>query len=680
MTQLKRNPHLIIVSRKPLFTEEESHLIYAATGFYPWHVDLEKLEARLEEGNEPESKLINSFFGYGEVMIFEHDIPFLGVRTQDFVNNIKSDLIDCIFVSNTGVATQAVTNFPDVYSVNDVRSLISLSKRLLGIEISEQRYGLDFFDYLRDKDFLSEQSIELIRHQGDNPELAAHQLFHDSYDDRVKYFFPSGVTLNPGFSDRENALSSFKKTMSQPVEGYLAFTKEQVKQIQSEGKSAIFVSQNINLEDISFIMESCEGLIICEEKDHGDAHLLDHLTGIPGLYFFQDFNGNILKVENKRLLYADKILEFGSFVVLDTGAGRLLTANASTATKQLYPQFSNQLVKQCDEHRRLKTQFKICVNMSHANDVSKIDDLDIDGIGLVRTEYFFLTLEKIACLKSAMVEPTLQAITDFQNYQKGDFSKLFNDLGQRKPEFFVTVRLLDPKPSELLNEIERNHLKDRLQLESDPRGVQIISAAPELYLAQSVSLFRAAQEQKFDGELSVLVPFVSSGKEMKFAREIIEEGLSKSGFKGTVRIGTMLETFEALANIESIVLYADFANIGPKDLTIEFLEGLCKHQHEEIREFLSSRYGDNENMPFYDKRPHEHLHSTIKAQIGEALEKARRIKPGFEVIVCGDEIYKSNPSLDFALRHTQGISVPINRKSIAETKFIISHHVLHLNL
>lgn len=675
MRNLQTNPKLIIVSQKPHFTEEEARLVYTATGFYPWHIELSKLEEWLADDEKPKSKLINGFFGHGQVMVFEHDAPFLGAKTQDFIETAKGSLIDFVFLSDTAPATGQ----PDIYSSADLRSLVPVSQMLLGADTPSQNYNFGLFEYLQDKGFLAEQAVQFIRDNGGNPDLSSHQLFHDARDYRIKYLFPSGVTLTSDFSEEDDVLCSFRKPLSQPAEGHIAFTREQVKQLQAQGKNAIFVAQNIDLKNINFISEACHGYVICEEAQEGDAHLIDHLWGIPGLSFGNDEGENKLQVDNGTLRYGGKVLQFGDFVVLDTKDKRLITANASADTKEPYPQFSRQFVQACDRYRRSKTDFNVCVNVRTPNDAEKINGLDIDGIGLVRTEYFFLTPEKIACLKSALADADPQAIADFQTFQKDDFSDFFGRLGNCDPEFSVTVRLLDPKPSELLDEDERLRLKERAGTDHDPRGVQIISATPDLYAAQSYSVFQAAQEHGFQGDLRVLVPFVSSGAEMEAARKIVEDSAAQSGFKGSIKIGVMLETFNALANIEDIVQHADFANVGPKDLTIEFLDGLREHQREEIKALLKDRYGDSDDIPYQDKRPHEHLHSKIKEQVADALQKARKIKPDFEVIVCGDEIHESSSSVNFALQHTQGVSVPINQRSIAGTKFTVCHHVLDLD-
>lgn len=671
---IKENPRLFIVSQKPPLTEEEVRLVYTATGFYPQHIELAWMEEYLADSKKPKSKLINNFFAYGGVMVFEHDAPFLGAKTQDFIETAKGSLIDFIFLSDT----MSATDQPDFYSSADIRSLIPASQMILGTDTPTQSYNLRFFEYLQAKGFLAEQAVQLIQGNSCNPDLSSHQLFHNDTDYRIKYLFPSRVTLTSDFSEEEDVLCSFRKSSSQVAEGHIAFTREDIKQLQVEGNRAIFVAQNIDVKNIGFTSKAYHGYVVCEEVQEGDASLIDHLAETPGLSFGDNKNGNRLQVENETLRYGDMVLKFGDFVVLDTQCKRLITANASANTKEPYPQFSSQFVKVCDKYRRSKTDFNVCVNINHPDDVDKINDLDIDGIGLVRTEYFFLTPEKIACLKSALADSDPQAITDFQTYQKDDFARFFCRLGSRSPEFPVTVRLLDPKPSELLDEDERLRLKKRAGTDHDPRGVQIISTTPDLYAAQSFSVLQAAQEQGFQGDLRILVPFVSSGEEMEAARKIIEDSAAKSGFKGTVKIGAMLENFNALANIENIVQHADFANIGPKDLTIEFLDGLRKHQWEEVKALLKGRYGDGNEVPYEDEIPYEHLHSKIKEQVADALEKARQIKPDFKVIVCGDEIHESSSSVGFAFRHTQGVSVPINQRIVAGTKFIVCHHALNL--
>lgn len=670
MRNLQTNPRPIIISEKPPLSEEEARLIYTATGFYPWHITFEQLEGWLSKEENPRSALLNGLFAYGGVMLFEHDVDFLEAKTQDFMNLAKGSLIDFSFLSDEELGDETF----DTYSVADIRSLIPISQMLLGNKPPEQSYNFTFLEHLVSKGFLAEQTLQLIREGSVNTDLSAHQLFHDGYDFRTKYLFPSDVSLSAEFSEGEDVLCGFQKSMSQPSEGYLAFTREQARELQSEGKRVIFSAQNINHEDFSFIASTCDGFIICAEKEEGDAHLIDHLVGMSGLYFSDD-EENSLSVTDGQLQCGDKSLKFGDFVVLDTNDSRLITANASAHTTEPYPEFSRQFLQACDTYRHKKSQFGVHVNISNPMDTAKVNDLNVDGIGLVRTEYFFLSEDRITCLKSALADADSQAIANFQAYQKSDFTTFFNGLNGHNDDFQVTVRLLDPKPSELLDTEERQRLKERTQTDDDPRGVQIISTTPELYSAQASAVLQAAQETGFHGDLRILVPFVSSGEEMRMASQIIEGSASQVGFEGALKIGVMLETFNSLTNIKDIVPHADFANIGPKDLTVEFLGGLREHQRDEIKAFLSGRCEDYRDLPFGDKRPYENLHSEIKEKLGTALAEARAIKPDFEVVVCGDEIWDSNSSLKFAVQHTQGVSVPLNQRSVASSKFVTCHHI-----
>lgn len=61
-----------------------------------------------------------------------------------------------------------------------------------------------------------------------------------------------------------------------------------------------------------------------------------------------------------------------------------------------------------------------------------------------------------------------------------------------------------------------------------------------------------------------------------------------------------------------------------------------------------------------------------------ALHTAREIKPAFEVIVCGDEIHDSTSSVAFALQETNGISVPADKRNVAQTKLVVCNQILTL--
>jgi len=471
---------------------------------------------------------------------------------------------------------------------------------LVGIGNGEKIQSPDFLAYLQTKGFIAEEALRFTAPDNRDVKLSARQMFHDAYDYRVKYLLPSGVSLADAFDAERDVMSSFTRGASQPTEGHLAFTKEQARELVSEGKKAIFATQNIDIRDFRFIGDLCGGIVVCEKKEEGDAHLLDHLIGFPGLHFANGENGTQLRVRDGGLESGQVRLEYGAHVVLDTKGKRLITANASANTTEPYPEFSRLFLQACDGYRASQGDFKILANVSSFRDVAAVPFLGVDGVGLIRTEYFFLKAAKVACLRKVLVDNDPSALAALQEYQYQDFLKVFKALPNNQ-SFPITVRLLDPKPSELLTADERDKLRQRAKLAVDPRGVQILKTTPHLYAAQANAIFRAAKEVCLPNDLRILVPFVSVGEEMKTARMAVEDGAAQAGFVRRFSVGAMLETFSALTNIGDVVPHADFANVGPKDLTIEFLGGLREHQTDAIKTLLKERYGDK--VPWPDERP-----------------------------------------------------------------------------
>lgn len=177
----------------------------------------------------------------------------------------------------------------------------------------------------------------------------------------------------------------------------------------------------------------------------------------------------------------------------------------------------------------------LLANIGTADDAEAAGQLDVEGVGLFRTEFLFLDQE---------TAPTLDE-------QIGVYTRVFNAFGERR----VVVRTLDAgadKPLAFAN----------LGPEENPalgrRGIRLSVERPELLDTQLAALGAAARGTGAD--VRVMAPMVATAEEAAwFAGRVREHGLPS--------VGVMIEVPAAALRARHVLAEVDFASLGTNDLT-----------------------------------------------------------------------------------------------------------------
>lgn len=182
----------------------------------------------------------------------------------------------------------------------------------------------------------------------------------------------------------------------------------------------------------------------------------------------------------------------------------------------------------------------VMANVGSREDVSAAVENGADGVGLYRTEQFYLARNTPPSEADLLAE--LRAV-----FAPHD----------RKP---ITVRLLDlgaDKPVSFLN----------FPIEDDPflgcRGVRLLLRYPDLLDTQLKALLKFSR----DHDLRILVPMVTLADDMAEVRRRLRAIADGAGFNTLPPLGAMIETPAAALCIGDIIQHADFLSIGTNDLT-----------------------------------------------------------------------------------------------------------------
>ena len=212
----------------------------------------------------------------------------------------------------------------------------------------------------------------------------------------------------------------------------------------------------------------------------------------------------------------------------------------------------------------LKVQFEANIGFPEEIDESMLDQ--VDGIGLLRTEFLFLGQE---------TEPT-------EEYQSTIYRLISEKMGDR----FVNVRILDLGGDKVPSFIILPH-------EPNPslgiRGIRLGIRHEKLLKRQIRAILRA----NVNGNLRLLLPMVTRVEEVEIVKSVIDgcmEELTREGHKVSqeVSLGIMVEVPSVALCLDLFIPLVDFISVGTNDLT-QYVLALDR-ESEELKEIYSPFY------------------------------------------------------------------------------------------
>ena len=182
----------------------------------------------------------------------------------------------------------------------------------------------------------------------------------------------------------------------------------------------------------------------------------------------------------------------------------------------------------------------VMANVRSREDVELAMDRGADGIGLFRTEPFFL---------SAKHFPSDREFAEF----------LLESLHPARGRH-IDIRLLDIGA-------DKNPIYLHLPPEPDPflgrRGLRVLHEYPDLLEAQLRAMLVVSQQFR----IGILLPMVTTESDVVQVAELFYRLAVDMGIRELPRIGAMIETPAAALSIPSLKKHVDFFSIGSNDLT-----------------------------------------------------------------------------------------------------------------
>ena len=236
-------------------------------------------------------------------------------------------------------------------------------------------------------------------------------------------------------------------------------------------------------------------------------------------------------------------------------------------------------------------ELKVYANIRNAGDIGLVLQNDAGGIGLFRSEFLYLESQDF---------PT-------EDEQFAVYKRVVETMAGKK----VIIRTLDIGA-------DKQAAYFRLDPEENPalgyRAIRICLTRKEVFKQQLRAILRASAY----GTVSVMFPMIISVREVRDAKELLEEcrrELVEQGYAvGQVEVGIMIETPAAVMIADELAEEVEFFSLGTNDLTQYTLA--IDRQNPKL---------DN----FYD--PH---HPAILRMIRQTVEAGHR--HGCWVGICGE--------------------------------------------
>lgn len=204
-------------------------------------------------------------------------------------------------------------------------------------------------------------------------------------------------------------------------------------------------------------------------------------------------------------------------------------------------------------------------NIGNIKDLAMVLQNDAGGIGLFRSEFLYLERDRF---------PTEEE--QFQIYRT-----VAETMGKKR----VIIRTLD---------IGADKQCDYFQMEKEEnpalgcRAIRICLTRPEIFKTQLRALFRAS----IYGKIAIMYPMITSVKEIRRIREIVEEVKGELDAQGVAygnpEQGIMIETPAAAIISDLLAREVDFFSIGTNDLTQYLLA--VDRQNTALDEFCDTHH------------------------------------------------------------------------------------------